>query len=167
MSFNRLYWEDIREGDIVPGVSLELTRDRMVMIVCATRDIFPLHHDMDFALASGYKAPAAPIAFIQGFIGRCLTDWTGPTGKIRNISLVLNSPNYQGDTISVTGKVTGKCVENDNHNVDCELVVTKQDDSVSVKAKATVTLPIRSESRSRLVRHAGRARNSERKEDTA
>jgi acyl dehydratase len=167
VSFNRLYWEDVKEGDIVPSVSLELTRDRIVMIVCGTRDIFPLHHDNDFALASGYKAPAAPIAFIQGFIGRCLTDWTGPTGKIRKISLVLNSPNYQGDMISVTGKVTRKCVDNDNHNVDCELVVIKQDNTVSVRAKATVTLPVRSKSRSRLVRHDGRARNSERKEGTA
>ena len=144
MSFNRLYWEDVREGDSVPSVSLELTRDRMVMIVCGTRDIFPLHHDRDFALASGYKAPAAPIAFLQGLVGRCLTAWTGPTGKIRKISLVLNSPNYQGDTISVTGKVTRKCVDNDNHNVDCELAVIRQDGTVSAQAQATVTIPVRS-----------------------
>jgi acyl dehydratase len=156
VSFNRLYWEDVTEGNIVPGASLELTRDRTVMIVCGTRDIFPLHHDKDFALASGYKAPAVPIAFLQGFLGRCLTDWTGPTGKIRKISLVLNSPNYQGETISVTGKVTRKCVDNDDHNVDCELIVIKQDKTVSVRAKATVTLPVRSRSRSRLVQHIGR-----------
>ena len=153
MSFNRLYWEDVTEGNIVPGVSLELTRDRMVMIVCGTRDIFPLHHDLDFALASGYKAPAAPIAFIQGFVGRCLTDWTGPTGKIRKISLVLNSPNYQGDTISVAGKVAQKFVANGEHKLDCELTVTKQDNAVSATARATVTLPVSSKSRSRPLRH--------------
>ena len=167
MSFNRLYWEDVKEGEIVPSISLELTRDRMVMIVCGTRDIFPLHHDMDFALASGYKAPAAPIAFIQGFIGRCLTDWTGPTGKIRKISLVLHSPNYQGDTISVSGKVFKKFVHNGEYNLDCELTITKQDNTGSATARAIVGLPVRSKSRSRLVRHAGRARNSERKEGTA
>lgn len=152
MSFNRLYWEDVREGDIVPGVSLELTRERMVMIVCGTRDIFPLHHDVDFAIASGYRAAAAPIAFIQGFVGRCLTDWTGPIGKIRKISLVLNSPNYQGDTISVSGKVVKKFVNGGEHNLDCELGITKQDNTVSATAKAVVMLPIRARSRSRSMR---------------
>jgi len=141
VSLNKIYWEDVSEGDSIPKVSLELTRDRIVMIICGTRDIFPLHHDVEFARSMGYKAPAAPIAFLQGLLGRCLTDWTGPTGKIRKISLLLNSPNYQGDTISVTGKVIKKYVETDNHRVDCELVVTKQDGTVSAKAQAIVTIP--------------------------
>jgi len=146
LSFNKLCWENVSEGDSIPKVSLELTRDRMVMIVCGTRDIFPLHHDVEFARSMGYKAPAAPIAFLQGLLGRCLTDWTGPTGKIRKISLSLNSPNYQGDTIDVTGKVTRKYVDADNHRVDCELVVTKQDGTVSAKAQATVIIPSRDQS---------------------
>jgi len=142
--FNSIYWEDVSEGDSIPEVSLELTRDRIVMIVCGTRDIFPLHHDIDFARASGYMAPAAPIAFVQGLLGRCLTDWTGPTGKIQKISLRLNAPNYQGDTISVAGKVAKKYVDAGNHKVDCELTVTKQDSTVSAQAKAIVRIPVRS-----------------------
>ena len=141
MSLNKIYWEDVSEGDSIPKVSLELTRDRIVMIICGTRDIFPLHHDIEFARSMGYKAPAAPIVFLQGLLGRCLTDWTGPTGRIRKISLLLNSPSYQGDTIDVTGKVTRKYVDTGNHRVDCELVVTKQDGTVSAKAQAIVTIP--------------------------
>ncbi len=143
MSYETIYWEDVVEGDSLPKVSIELTRDRIVMIVCGTRDIFPLHHDIDFARPLGYEAPAAPIAFLQGLLGRCLTDWTGPTGKIRKIGLSLNSPNYQGDTIVVTGKVTKKYVDADNHKVDCALAVTKQDGMVSARAKATVIIPSR------------------------
>jgi 3-oxo-4,17-pregnadiene-20-carboxyl-CoA hydratase beta subunit len=143
--YNNIYWEDVAEGDSLPKVSLELTRDRIVMIVCGTRDIFPLHHDVEFARSMGYKAPAAPIAFLQGLLGRCLTDWTGPTGKIRKIGLFLNSPNYQGDTIDVTGKVTRKYVDADNHEVDCELVLMKQDGTVSARARATVIIPSRNQ----------------------
>lgn len=141
MSFNKIYWEDVNVGDDIPKVSLQLTRDRMVMIVCATRDIFPLHHDNEFARSMGYKAAAVPIAFLQGLLGRCLTDWTGPTGKIRKISLTLISPNYQGDTITVAGKVTRKYADADNHKVDCELIVTKQDGTVSARAEAVVIIP--------------------------
>jgi hypothetical protein len=74
-------------------------------------------------------------------LGRCLTDWTGPTGKIRKISLTLIAPNYQGDTINVTGEVKRKYADSDNHKVDCELVVTKQDGTVSARAQAVVTIP--------------------------
>jgi acyl dehydratase len=143
MSFNRLCWEDVSEGDSIPKISLKLTRDRMVMIICGTRDIFPLHHDDEFARSMGYKAAAAPIAFLQGLLERCLTDWTGPTGKIRRISLTLMAPNYQGDTINVAGKVTRKYADSDNHKVDCELTVTKQDGTVSARAQAVVTIPTR------------------------
>lgn len=142
MSFRTVCWEDIKEGDRIPKASLELTRDRMVMIVCGTRDIFPLHHNDEFARSMGYTAAAAPIAFLQGLLGRCLTDWTGATGKIRKISLALMAPNYQGDTITVGGEVIRKYIDGTNHKVDCELVVTKQDGTVSARAQAVVTIPV-------------------------
>ena len=141
MPFNNLHWDDVREGGEIPPVTIELTRDRILMIVCGTRDIFPLHHDADFARASGYMAPAAPIAFLQGLLGRCLTDWTGPAGKIRRIGLTLNAPNYQGDTISVGGRVAKKYIDNGANKIDCELMVTKQDGMVSANAQATMILP--------------------------
>jgi len=146
VSFNSIYWEDVSEGDNMSEVSLKLTRDRIVMIVCGTRDIFPLHHDDEFARSMGYKAAAAPIAFLQGLLGRCLTDWAGPMAHIRRISLLLDSPSYQGDTINVVGKVTRKYVDTGHHKVDCELVVTKQDGTVSARAQAIVSIPIRSKS---------------------
>jgi acyl dehydratase len=113
------------------------------MIVCATRDIFPLHHDPDFALNSGYEAPTAATAFLQGLLGRCITDWTGPTGKIRKLGLTLKAPNYAGDTISAGGKVIKKYVDNGDHKIDCELTVVKQDGSTTISSEATVIVPSR------------------------
>jgi acyl dehydratase len=136
-----LYWEDVCEGSDIPTVSLEVTRNRIVMIVCATRDIFPLHHDPDFARAAGYEAPAVATAFLQGLLGRCLTDWTGPTGKIRRLGLRLTAPALAGDTVSAAGKVSRKYTENGDHKIDCELTVTKQDGVTAVEAEATIIVP--------------------------
>ena len=141
MASKLLYWEDVSEGSEIPTISLEVTRNRIVMIVCATRDIFPLHHDPDFALAAGYKAPAVATAFLQGLLGRCLTDWTGPTGKIRKLSMTLKAPNYAGDTINAGGKVTRKYVENGDPKVDCELQLTNQEGTATASAQATVIVP--------------------------
>lgn len=143
MASEILYWEDVVENSEIPTVSLEITRNRIVMIVCATRDIFPLHHDADFARAAGYEAPAVATAFLQGLLGRCLTDWTGPTGKLRKLSLTLNAPSYAGDTISVSGKVARKYRENGEHKVDCELAVVNQDGAATVNTLATVIIPSR------------------------
>ncbi|MFC1848521.1 MaoC family dehydratase N-terminal domain-containing protein [Chloroflexota bacterium] len=143
MASKILYWEDVVEGSEIPSVALEITRHRIVMIVSATRDIFPLHHDPDFARAAGYRAPAVATAFLQGFLGRCLTDWTGPTGKIRKLGLKLRAPAVAGDSISAGGKVTRKYMENGDHKVDCELSVVKQDGITAVDAEATVIVPSR------------------------
>jgi acyl dehydratase len=137
----KLQWEDVAEGDELPTVSLEITRNRIVIIVSATRDIFPLHHDEDFARAGGYRAPAVATAFLQGMLGRCLTDWTGPTGKIRRLGLNLKAPTYAGDTVSAGGRVVRKYVENGEHKIDCELAVVTQDGTTTVAAEATVLVP--------------------------
>jgi acyl dehydratase len=137
----QLYWEDVAAGEEIPAVTLEITRNRIVMIVSATRDIFPLHHDPEFAQAAGYKAPAVATAFLQGLLGRCLTDWTGPTGKIRRLGLKLNAPTLAGDTVRAGGKVSRKYIENGDHRIDCELALIKQDGVTVVDAEATVIVP--------------------------
>jgi acyl dehydratase len=140
MAGDRLYWEDVGEGTDISPISLELTMKRLIMAVCGTRDFYPVHHDRDFARDSGHKDIFVNQMFLQGFLGRCLTDWTGPEGKLRKLSIAMIAPNYLGDTITARGRVTRKYVENDEHKADCELVVTKQDGTVTVNSQATVAL---------------------------
>ena len=144
MANHVIYWENVTEGSEIPPVVIELTMKRMMMAVCATRDFYPLHHDQEFARAAGHKDIVVNVQFLEGFLGRCLTDWTGPEGKIRKLSLATTMPNYLGDTITAKGKVSGKYVEKGNHNVDCELVMLKQDGMVTANSRATVILPAKS-----------------------
>ena len=137
-----LHWEDVEEGSSIPAVSMEITRNRIVMRVSATRDIFPLHHDPDFAQAAGYKGPAVATAFLQGLLWRCLTDWTGPRGRIRTLALTLKAASCAGDTITTSGKVARKYVKDGDHRVDCDLTVTRQDGTVALNAEATVSVPL-------------------------
>jgi acyl dehydratase len=136
-----LYWEDVAEGTKIPPIFLELTMKRLIMAVCGTRDFYPVHHDRDFARNSGHKDIFVNQMFLQGFLGRCLTDWTGPEGKLRRLSIAMVAPNYLGDTITGGGTVSRKYLENNEHRADCELVVTKQDGTVTVNSHATVALP--------------------------
>jgi acyl dehydratase len=141
MASDGLHWEDVAEGTEISPISLELTMKRLIMAVCGTRDFYPVHHDRDFAHNSGHKDIFVNQMFLQGFLGRCLTDWTGPEGRIRKLSISMIVPNYLGDTITATGRVIRKYAENDEHRADCDLVVTKQDGTVTVNSQATVALP--------------------------
>jgi len=141
MASDGLYWEDVAEDTDISPISLELTMKRLIMAVCGTRDFYPVHHDPDFARNSGHKDIFVNQMFLQAFLGRCLTDWTGPEGRLRKLSIAMIVPNYLGDTITARGRVNRKYVENDEHRADCELVVTKQDGTVTVNSQATVALP--------------------------
>jgi acyl dehydratase len=141
MPSDRLYWEDVAEGTEISPISLKLTMKRLIMAVCGTRDFYPVHHDRDFARNSGHKDIFVNQMFLQGFLGRCLTDWTGPAGRLRKLSISMIVPNYLGDTITARGRVIRKYVENYEHRADCELVVAKQDGTVTVNSQATIAFP--------------------------
>ncbi|HXW33829.1 MAG TPA: hypothetical protein VEJ87_04565, partial [Acidimicrobiales bacterium] len=44
----------------------------------------------------------------NGFVGRFVTDWSGPAAIIEKVAIRLGAPNYPGDTMHLTGKVTAK-----------------------------------------------------------
>jgi len=43
----------------------------------------------------------------NGFVGRFVTDWAGSGAEIRAVSIRLGVPNYPGDTMVLSGEVTG------------------------------------------------------------
>jgi acyl dehydratase len=42
----------------------------------------------------------------NGFVGRYVTDWTGPGAVIESVAIRLGAPNYPGDTMIFSGEVT-------------------------------------------------------------
>ena len=42
----------------------------------------------------------------NSFVGRFVTDWTGPDAVLRSVKIRLGAPNYPGDTMVITGEVT-------------------------------------------------------------
>ena len=44
----------------------------------------------------------------NGFVGRYVTDWAGPSGILKKVSIRLGAPNYPGDAMVMSGEVVGK-----------------------------------------------------------
>jgi len=105
VSIGRRY-EDVSVGDVLAELPIALTRTLIVSTAIASRDYQDVHHDHELAQSRGSEDIFMNILTTNGLVGRFVTDWTGPTGLIEEVSIRLGAPNYPGDTMVLTGTVT-------------------------------------------------------------
>jgi acyl dehydratase len=95
-------------GETLPPLAIPLTRTLIVATAIASRDYQDVHHDPDLAKKRGSPDIFMNILTTNGFVGRYVTDWTGPEARIRKLDIRLGAPNYPGDTMTLEGSVTAK-----------------------------------------------------------
>jgi acyl dehydratase len=138
------YWDDINEGDDVPGYSLAIDWTRIVKQVSGTQDYYQVHHDPAFARDSGHPEIFINTGFYQSCFNHLLQDYAGEDGWLRKFKMDMRSPNYLGDTITLRGKVAKKYrTEAGDHALDLDVWV-ENERGMSTPASATVFLPSRS-----------------------
>ncbi|MBD1319650.1 MaoC family dehydratase [Gordonia hankookensis] len=93
-------------ADVLPSLTIEATPTFVVATALATRDFQDVHHDRDLAQAKGSKDIFVNILTDTGLVERFVTDWAGPTARIRSISLKLGVPWYAYDSVTFAGEVT-------------------------------------------------------------
>jgi hypothetical protein len=93
-------------GDRLPELRIEVTPTLIVSTALATRDFQDVHHDRDAAIARGSKDIFLNILTDTGLVQRFVTDWAGPSARIRSIAIRLGVPAYAYDTLVFTGEVT-------------------------------------------------------------
>ena len=95
-------------GEELPSLEIPLTRTLIVSTAIASRDYQDVHHDPGLAEMRGSPDIFMNILTTNGFVGRFVTDWTGPEARLRKVDIRLGAPNYPGDTMTMEGSVTGK-----------------------------------------------------------
>jgi acyl dehydratase len=105
--------DEVRVGDLLPELPIPLTRTVIVATAIASRDYQDVHHDPGLAVERGSADIFMNILSTNGFVGRYVTDWTGPGAVIEKVAIRLGAPNYPGDTMLLTGTVTSVEVPSD------------------------------------------------------
>lgn len=103
-----LCYDDVAVGDRLPELVLPLTRTLIVATAIAGRDYQDVHHDPDLAVERGSKDIFMNILTTNGLVDRFVTSWAGPAAIVKAIKIRLGAPNHPGDTMVLTGTVTGK-----------------------------------------------------------
>ena len=101
-------YSSVDVGTELPPLALPLTRSFIVATAIASRDFQEVHHDPSIATDRGSKDIIMNILTTNGLVGRYVTDWAGPDAMVRKIGIRLGVPNYPGETMTLTGKVTRK-----------------------------------------------------------
>jgi len=101
-----LEFADVKVGDELPPLSIDITTRLIVSTALATRDFQDVHHDKPGAQALGSPDIFMNIITTNGFVGRYVTDWAGPDALLRSVKIRLGAPNYPGDTMVIKGKVS-------------------------------------------------------------
>lgn len=116
-------WDEIEVGQTLPEYVRDITAALVVGgAISATHDYADVHHDYHAARKAGADDVFMNILTTNGLIGKYLTDWTGPAGELKKISLRLAVPNYPGDRMSINGTVTKKYEENGQKLIEVEFV---------------------------------------------
>lgn len=140
--YKSLNWEDVRQGEVLPGFEYELSMLRLVAFVRATGLYDYVHHDPDYARAVGIDDAFAATPHIGGLFCRAVTDWTGPFGLIRRIEFRMTGQCLRNDLLKVSGTVVGKERHEDGAAlIEVELNIANGHVPSVASAKITVALP--------------------------
>ncbi len=108
MNLNTLKYGQVKVGDKLPELKIDITSGLIIGSALASRDFTPVHHDKKVAQATGLSDVFMNIITSNGFMGRFVTDWAGPDSTLRGIDIKLGAPNLPGFVMTISGEVKAK-----------------------------------------------------------
>src|SRR3954451_9204324 len=142
MAEQKLYFEDVSEGDEAPEVSHELTRTDLVQYAGASGDFNPMHHDEVKAQASGLPSVFGHGMFSMGFLAAAINDYVG-VGNLTQYSVRFVKQTWPDNVLSTAIVVKAKRNEGGENLVDMEVSLNNQAGQPVVSGEATAALPSR------------------------
>jgi acyl dehydratase len=142
MAEQKLFYEDVKEGDTAPEFAHELTRTDLVMYAGASGDFNPMHTDEVAAQGAGLPSVFGHGMFTAGILGKALTDYVG-VGNLKTYRVRFTKQTWPGETLKTRVTVTGKHDDNGGHLVDLDCEVVNQDGESKLTGTATAALPSR------------------------
>lgn len=139
--FSTRQWHKVREGDQLPPLTFPIAMRTLMIDVAGTRDLYPIHHDRDFAKDSGARDIFVNTMFYEGLFGRIATDWAGPESFLRKLRFAMRGPNCLGDVITSRGWVTRTYQSDGKKLLDLEIHLDNQLESDATIAYLSIELP--------------------------
>jgi acyl dehydratase len=139
----KLYWEDVAEGQELPSLVKQPSNRQLVKYAGASGDFYEVHYDKDFAVDIGLPGLIVHGALKNAYLAQVVTDWMGPEGVLKKLSVKYRGTDVPNDALTCSGRVTKTYVEGGLHQVDCALTLKNGAGEQTTTGSATVVLPSR------------------------
>lgn len=104
----------------------------------------PLHYDRDWVREhAGLRTFIASGAYRQALLMRMLTDWLGPRGMLRKLSVRHTDSTFEGDTMRFAARAAEKSPDPGDPWIRCEVEGTNQEGRRILTGECTLLLPRR------------------------
>lgn len=100
-------FSSVRMGERLAPMAIPVTVSSIIAGAIATRDYHPVHHDVDAVRQMGMPGIFMNILTTNACVERFVTAWSGPDAVLMAVNIKLGTPNYAGDCMHLTGRVTG------------------------------------------------------------
>lgn len=139
------YFDDIQVGDSLPRREHgPLTIIDTVRWAGLQENWQQLHYDREHVRKhNGLRTFIASGAYRQALLIRMLTDWVGPRGWLKKITVRHTYSTFEGDTMRFAARVVEKSPNPSDPWVTCELDGRNQDDKQILIGRCTLFLPRR------------------------
>jgi len=136
-------FQEVRVGDALPRREFgPLTIVDTVRWAGFQENAERTHWDREFVRAeNGLRTFIASGAYRQALLARAITDWIGPRGRLRKMSVRHTAPTFEGDLMIYAGEVTEKSLDPADPWVACTLSGTNQTGEQILTGTCMVLLP--------------------------
>jgi acyl dehydratase len=98
--------DQVKPGDALPELAVDVTPTTVVLGALASRDWRPMHHDKDFAQQrNGVRDIFLNTPNQAAWFERYVTDWTGPLGRLGRMRFRMKDSVFPGDRMVFRGRV--------------------------------------------------------------
>ncbi len=107
-----LVHNQISVGDELPELDVEVSATTVVLGALASRDWRPMHHDYDFAVnRNGTQDIFLNTPNQAAWFERFITDWTGPKGRLGQMTFKMRDSVYPKDLMMLRATVTDSDID--------------------------------------------------------
>jgi acyl dehydratase len=142
MGEEKLFFDDVAEGDAAPEFSHTLGRTDLVMYAGASGDFNPMHHDEVAAKDAGLPSVFGHGMFTMGLLGKAVTDYVG-VGNLKLYRVRFTKQTWPGETLTTKVVVAKKYDEHGEHRVDLDVAVVNENGESKIQGVAVAALPAR------------------------
>jgi acyl dehydratase len=142
MGEQKLFFDDVQEGDRAPEFTQTLGRTDLVMYAGASGDFNPMHHDEVAAKEAGLPSVFGHGMFTMGLLGKALTDYVG-VGNLKLYRVRFTKQTWPGEKLTTNVTVAKKYEEHGEHRVDLDVSVVNDAGEAKIQGVAVAALPTR------------------------